>query len=240
MLVLLVGGAVAYVALKDELGLPWPEGWTLPWEADAVEDGGGDAAGDRDTGPAADTAPPSGDEPIPDTDTGIRPPDEGDTGLPADQGSITDAPDDTASDPGSGADNVAALPPRRPADMTANEYVRRVLQEDRTGQEAYDLAEEYLGDGDVDVALLLLEYAERLGNGLAMSAIGRMYDPVHFDPDRSAFSSPNPVRAIELYQSAAAAGDPAARTALEELRRYLEDAAANGDFEAQLLLQDDW
>ena len=230
VLALLIGGAVAYVTLRDELGLPWPEGWTLPWEADVVEDDGGQAVDDRGAGPGTDTAPPED----------SRPPDAGDTGRPADQGSITETPDDTAADRGGDVESVAALPPRRPADMTANEYVRRVLQEDRTGQEAYDLAEEYLDDGDVDVALLLLEYAERLGNGSAMSAIGRMYDPAHFDADRSAFSSPNPARAIELYQSAAAAGDPTARTALEELRRYLEDAAANGDFEAELLLQDDW
>ena len=73
-----------------------------------------------------------------------------------------------------------------------------------------------------------------------MTAIGRMYDPVHFSPSRSAFTFANPERAIRYYRDAQDAGDPDAAESLAELRDWLETEAAGGDPTAEGLLRDYW
>ena len=129
--------------------------------------------------------------------------------------------------------------PRQPQTPPTT-FVRSIVRGDPAPAEAYELAEYHLGEGDVDVALLLLEHAELQGHGPAMTAIGRMYDPVHFTPGRSAFTHANPERAIRYYQNARNAGDPAAAAALDALRDWLDVAAADGDPDAQDLLRDYW
>jgi hypothetical protein len=88
-------------------------------------------------------------------------------------------------------------------------------------------------------ALLLWEAAARLGHAPSLTALGRLYDPVGFQPGRP-FRSPDPRQAARYYQQAARAGDPGAEAPRAALREWLQAQAARGDTLAPLTLQDFW
>ncbi len=117
------------------------------------------------------------------------------------------------------------------------DFARGLLADNPSPERALELAQFYLGQNDHDVALLLLEHAADGNNGPAMTAIGRMYDPVQFNRGRSAFEQPNPVRAADWYRRAQAAGDPGAQQALDALRAWLDRRVRAGDPDAQQALR---
>jgi hypothetical protein len=88
-------------------------------------------------------------------------------------------------------------------------------------------------------ALLLWEAAARLGHAPSLTALGRLYDPVGFQPGRP-FRSPDPRQAARYYQQAVRAGDPGAEAPRAALREWLQAQAARGDTLAPLTLQDFW
>ena len=211
LFLLLVGMGGAYYFLHEDLGLPWP------FETDERDP---DIEG---TDPLPQPAPPRLDPSEPATLAPERPTPE----TPAPQ---PPAPESPTGD--------AAVPIRDPM-TTPVDFARILLAQDRSPERTFELAQEYLDRGEADVALLLLEDAQANGYPPAMTAIGRLYDPVHFDPRESPFSRANPLRAAEYYRNAADAGDADARAALRELEAWLRDAAANGDPAAQEAL-DRW
>jgi hypothetical protein len=88
-------------------------------------------------------------------------------------------------------------------------------------------------------ALLLWEAAARLGHAPSLTALGRLYDPVGFQPGRP-FRTPDPRQAARYYQQALRAGDDGAAAPREALREWLRQQAARGDALAPLTLQDFW
>lgn len=96
--------------------------------------------------------------------------------------------------------------------------------------------------GDPDKAFLLFKTAARKGDGWSALAVGEMYDPAtfsaaDFNDKKTAFSKPNPRKALQWYDTALAQGEARARTLREQLIAHLEKAAADGDPKARKLLQ---
>lgn len=211
LFLLLVGMGSAYYFLHEDLGLPWP------FETD---DRDPDADG---ADPSPQPAPPRLDPAEPATPEPERLPPE------------TPDPQPPAPEPPSGD----AAAPSRDWETTPLDFARILLAQDRSPERTFELAQEYLDRGETDVALLLLEDAQGDGYPPAITAIGRLYDPVHFGPRQSPFSRANPLRAAEYYRRAAEAGDADARAALRELEAWLNAAAADGDPAAQEAL-DRW
>lgn len=97
-------------------------------------------------------------------------------------------------------------------------------------------------EGDPDRAFLLFKTAAKKGDGWSALAAGEMYDPatfaaVDFTPSKTAFSKPNPGKALSWYDQALKYGEERARPLRERLVVYLEQAAAQGDAKARRILQ---
>jgi len=105
---------------------------------------------------------------------------------------------------------------------------------DKSYQEALDFMEE----GQMADAQLLLFYAARAGHGPSALVLAGLYDPVGFDPATSLMDKPDPFQAYKWYSKALDAGEEQAGERIEALKAWCETAAANGDQQAaQLLLQ---
>ena len=174
-----------------------------------------------------------------DPDSGASPAPEPPIAAPSPSVSAPEPPAQVVPIPpaASTADDGAA-PARDPMTAPAA-FARMLLEQNRSPEETYALALIYLQRGEADVALLLLEDAQARDYPPAIATIGRLYDPVHFDPRESPFSRANPLRAAEYYRRAAAAGDLDAAAALAALEVWLRAAAAEGDPVAQDVL-DRW
>jgi hypothetical protein len=142
-------------------------------------------------------------------------------------------------------------PPPSPAGLTeapAPEVKALSWEELRSGvdeMEPLDLRQHgvrLFQQGDPDKAFLMFKTAARKGDGWSALAVGEMYDPAtfaaaDFNSKRTAFSKPNPGKALEWYDRALAQGEARARPLRNTLITYLEQAAANGDSKARKLLQ---
>jgi hypothetical protein len=96
--------------------------------------------------------------------------------------------------------------------------------------------------GDPDHAFLLFKQAANKGDGWSARAVGLMYDPSTFDaedftPEKTAFSKPNPRKALQWYDKAIEQGDEAAGPLRDTLIEHLREAAAGGDEKAQRILK---
>ena len=96
--------------------------------------------------------------------------------------------------------------------------------------------------GDPDKAFLLFKSAAKKGDGWSALAVGEMYDPAtfsaaDFDAKRTAFTEPNPRKALEWYDKALAQGEAQAQPLRDQLVAHLKQAAAGGDPVARRLLQ---
>jgi len=99
-----------------------------------------------------------------------------------------------------------------------------------------------LQSSDPDKAFLLFKKAAEKGDGWSARAVGLMYDPAtfaaeDFSPENTAFSKPNPRKALQWYAKASEQGDADARLLRDRLIAYLQKAAALGDAEAQRILK---
>ena len=99
----------------------------------------------------------------------------------------------------------------------------------------------YFQTGDPDRAFLMFKTAAKRGDGWSALAVGEMYDPAtfnaaDFNPARTAFTKPNPRKALQWYDQAIANGENRAEPLHERLVVHLRDAAAGGDTKAQRLL----
>ena len=96
--------------------------------------------------------------------------------------------------------------------------------------------------GNPDNAFLLFKAAAKKGDGWSAIAVGEMYDPAtfsaaDFDEKKTAFSKPNPRKALEWYDRALAQGEAQAQARRDTLIAHLKKAAAGGDTSAGKLLK---
>jgi hypothetical protein len=96
--------------------------------------------------------------------------------------------------------------------------------------------------GDPDHAFLLFKNAAGKGDGWSARAVGLMYDPATFAAEdftatKTAFSKPNPRKALQWYGKAIALGDEESQPLRDRLLAQLRQAAASGDLEAQRVLK---
>jgi hypothetical protein len=130
----------------------------------------------------------------------------------------------------------AAEPPTPSlADLTVPQVIARAPGVAEIGAEAAARAARGLHED----ALLLWEAAARLGHAPSLTALGRLYDPVGFQPGRP-FRTPDPRQAARYYQQAVRAGDAGAEPPRAALRDWLQQQAGRGDTLAPLTLQDFW
>ncbi len=93
-------------------------------------------------------------------------------------------------------------------------------------------AGESLKLGRIADAHLLYFFAARRGHAPAAFVLAGIYDPVHFDKDRSLLGRPDPVQALKWYRIAAAQGDGEAQARLRSLQSWVDAKARAGDAEA--------
>lgn len=130
-----------------------------------------------------------------------------------------------------------AADPAQPslADLTVPQVIARAPGVAEIAAEAAARA----ARGTHEDALLLWEAAARLGHAPSLTALGRLYDPVGFQPGRP-FRTPDPRQAARYYQQAQRAGDAGAEAPRAALRDWLQAQAGRGDTLAPLTLQDFW
>lgn len=93
-------------------------------------------------------------------------------------------------------------------------------------------------EGKLADAQLLYFFAARGGYAPAAFELAEMYDPLHFDATTSLMEQPDPFQAFKWYQQAQQAGVEQAVERLEALQDWAQQAAEEGDLDAeQLLLQ---
>ncbi len=95
--------------------------------------------------------------------------------------------------------------------------------------------------GDPDKAFLLFKTAAKRGDGWSALAVGEMYDPATFSaedfkPSMTAFSKPNPGKALQWYQRAIDHGQLQAQLRYDKLVEQLRQDAVN-DPRAKRILQ---
>lgn len=128
-----------------------------------------------------------------------------------------------------------APPPAAPvveqAPACSSPYDERCLAA-RAPEDLLRDAQALMSQGSLDAGLLMLEYLVQRGHAAGMVALGRLYDPVGFQPGRP-FQRPNPRRAGELYARALAAGDPDAGGLRDGLLAFLRADIAGGGATAE-------
>lgn len=102
--------------------------------------------------------------------------------------------------------------------------------------EALARAREFQADGRLADAQLLTFFAARGGHAPAAFALATSYDPNHYSETTGLMEKPDPFQAYRWYRVARDAGQADAEERLANLRRWAEDAAENGDAEAERLL----
>ena len=138
--------------------------------------------------------------------------------------------------------------PATPSDAPVPDVEALSWEELRTGvsqMEALEIRRQGLlafQSGDPDQAFLLFKSAANKGDGWSARAVGLMYDPAtfaaeDFEPEKTAFSKPNPRKALQWYGQAIEQGDEDARPLRDRLVAYLREAAVGGDAEAQRILK---
>lgn len=134
-----------------------------------------------------------------------------------------------------------ALPPE--AKEAKPEQAREIISQQQETTESdfdksYKQALQFMDDGQMADAQLLLFYAARGGHGPSALVLAGLYDPVGFNSATSLMEKPDAFQAFKWYSKALEAGEEQAAGPLEELKAWCETAAADGDQQAaQLLLQ---
>ncbi|MCP4407816.1 MAG: hypothetical protein GY807_08645 [Gammaproteobacteria bacterium] len=100
----------------------------------------------------------------------------------------------------------------------------------------YKRAENFIAEGQLDDAHLLLFFAARKAHPMSARVLGGMYDPNHLNASTSLTKEPNLTQAYKWYKIAADAGDQIAAQRIEKLKDLIEHAATRGDEEAKVLL----
>ena len=80
----------------------------------------------------------------------------------------------------------------------------------------------FLREGDIASARLFFERAAEQGDGAAMFALGRTFDPIELRRLGVLGLKPDAKRALEWYRAAAKAGDSTAEQSLSRLSEWVE------------------
>ncbi len=119
----------------------------------------------------------------------------------------------------------------------ARQYIAKLQSADHVDYDAaVERAKRFQTEGKLADAQLLYFFAARNGNGQAAFALARMNDPVGFDPKASLLAKPAPFQAFKWYTVARDQGVQGAAQRLEQLHTWAEQAAGNGDQQAEQLL----
>jgi TPR repeat protein len=126
-------------------------------------------------------------------------------------------------------------------DAESGDEARRVVADLEEGssadyQQAYERAQAFQREGRLADAQLLYFYAARGGHAQSELALATMNDPNHHSEETSLLSEPDPFQAYKWYSAAVEHGAASASTRLEALHEWAEEAAADGDLEAERLL----
>ena len=113
---------------------------------------------------------------------------------------------------------------------------------DKEGVEIRQHGVRFFQTGDPDKAFLLFKQAAKKGDGWSSMVIGEMYDPAtfsaeNFDSQKTAFTKPNPRKALQWYDQALKNGEPQAEPRRNKLIAHLQGEADAGDLAAQRILQ---
>jgi TPR repeat protein len=123
------------------------------------------------------------------------------------------------------------------------ELARDVIDEQQQEQApdyaaALEQARNLRTEGKLADAQLLYFFAARGGYAPAAFELAEMYDPLHFDSTGNLMEQADPFQAYKWYQQASQAGFGEATSRLEALHDWAQQAAEEGDLDAeQLLLQ---
>jgi TPR repeat protein len=101
---------------------------------------------------------------------------------------------------------------------------------------ALDRAHEFREAGQLADAQLLFFYAARGGYAPAAFELGEMYDPNYFEISSSLMDKADPFQAYRWYRQAQQSGNQEAPQRLAALQVWANEAAANGNGEAERLL----
>ena len=134
-------------------------------------------------------------------------------------------------------------PPPPTSKQAIPEVAREVISEQQEEQApdypaALEQARSLRAEGKLADAQLLYFFAARGGYPPAAFELAELYDPLYFDVSTSLMDKADPFQAFKWYQQALQAGEDAAAARLEALQAWAQEAADEGDMEAeQLLLQ---
>lgn len=136
--------------------------------------------------------------------------------------------------------SLTEAPPPQVEALTWEQLIASLA--DKPGQEIRQHGVRFYQAGDPDKAFLLFKQAAKKGDGWSAMVIGEMYDPAtfaakDFDPKRTAFTKPNPRKALQWYDQAVDNGETQASERRDKLILELRAAAANGDQGARRILQ---
>lgn len=139
------------------------------------------------------------------------------------------------SDPG------VAEPAPATSQQAVPDIAREVISEQQREQTpdyaaTLEQARSLRAEGKLADAQLLYFFAARGGYTPAAFELAELYDPLHFDASSSLMGKPDAFQAYKWYQEAAQAGDPQAPMRLDELQMWAQQAAADGDVDAERLL----
>jgi TPR repeat protein len=141
------------------------------------------------------------------------------------------------------SDFGAAGPAPATSKQAVPEIAREVISEQQQAETpdyaaSLEQARSLRAEGKLADAQLLYFFAARGGYTPAAFELGELYDPLHFDASASLMDKPDAFQAYKWYQQAAQAGDAQATMRLQELQMWAQQAADEGNLDAeQLLLQ---
>lgn len=120
---------------------------------------------------------------------------------------------------------------------TAREIIQALqVRENVDYGEAYRQGREFHEQGRLADAQLLYFFAARGRHAQAAFELATTYDPLHHSTGASLMDEPDPFQAYKWYQQATEDGHGEAGPRLEKLHAWAEDAAGQGDINAEQLL----
>lgn len=240
LVLLLAGGAGAYVVLNDDDLRRQVAEWFpfLGLETEVA----GDPLDEGPTPAADDPAQAGVDDDLGPVEPVEPPPAVAETPIPGPAPAADDNQEGPVPEPpvaGPVSPPVAALPAGLPCESPPTpwaECVRQIVAEAASDDEIFQIAQAYQDADHPQMAIGLFRELTRRQLAEAVREIGKMYDPRFYTPESSAFSRPYPDRAISYYRQAEGAGDGEATELLDTLRQWLQQQADQGNAEAQQLL----
>jgi hypothetical protein len=166
--------------------------------------------------------------------------------VPGDEQEVPQALPEMASPPQAEQPVPLPLPPVGEDEGTAiqseGDTARAIVAQLRAGNtepdagEVFARAEQLQSEGQLDDAYLLYRLAARQGHAQAALILGTQADPAFYTSETSVLPGPDAQQAYKWYRAAAAAGNAEAEERLQQLRKHVEQSAADGNAAARRLM----